>query len=263
MFAPRQKEEQGKSMKSVLSQAQIKKQMEEHTDGALRAMRPVPMETDWYHDYFRRIPFQALRELLTEARVDLSGKSVHLAGCGNGIDLFYLKQFCKSSFHVSDISANAVGTVIATDLEVTDSKEDMECLSFEDGAFDWSFTATSLHHLPRPALGVYELLRTSREGVIFIEPQDTWLTRLFVRLGLAQEYEVFGNYVYRWAEHDVEKLCKSLYYKWHVKQVFALHGRARNPVEFFLLKTITEICNFAVPSLGNYFICMIRKPKDL
>jgi SAM-dependent methyltransferase len=188
---------------------------------------------------------------------------VHLAGCGNGIDLYYLKQFCASVFHVSDISLNAEETVRAADPEVTGSKEDMECLSFEDGAFDWSFTALSLHHLPCPALGLYELLRTSRRGVIFIEPQDTWLTRLFVRLGLAQDYEVFGNYVFRWAEHDVEKLCKSLHYKWHVKKRFTLHRRARNSVEFFSLKVIAKICNFAIPSLGNYFICMIKKPEGL
>jgi ubiquinone/menaquinone biosynthesis C-methylase UbiE len=135
----------------------------------------------------------------------------------------------------------------------------MERLSFEDDAFDWSYTALSLHHLPRPVLGFYELLRTSREGVIFIEPQDTWLTRLFVRSGLAREYEDVGNYVYRWAEHDVRRLCQSMYYTWHVKKIFTLHRRAKSPAEFFLLKSLTAISNFAIPSLGNYFVCVIKK----
>jgi ubiquinone/menaquinone biosynthesis C-methylase UbiE len=35
--------------------------------------------------------------------------------------------------------------------------EDGEKLSFPDDSFDFSFIAVSLHHLPRPILGLYEL----------------------------------------------------------------------------------------------------------
>ena len=79
--------------------------------------------------------------------------------------------------------------------------------------------------------GLHELLRVSREGAIFIEPHDSWLVRAFVALGLAQEYEPVGNYVYRWKEDEVRKLCKSLSYRYAIAKFFQIHRVAKTRIE--------------------------------
>ena len=68
-------------------------------------------------------------------------------------------------------------------------------MSFADNSFDYVFIAASLHHLPRPIVGLYELIRVAKYGVIVIELNDSWLTRLATRFKLATEIEETGNYV--------------------------------------------------------------------
>jgi len=217
-------------------------------------------EHNYFHDYFRRMPFALTHQMLGEAGIDLNGKSVHLAACGTGIDLFHLSRlYSGAKFFVTDISSQAVSSTQRRFHGVGGQTEDLERLSFPDNSFDWSFIAAAIHHLPRPALGVYELLRVSREGVIFIEPHDSWLVRRFVSLGLAQEYEDVGNYVYRWTESDVKKLCRSLYYNCRCSTMFATHRVAKTRLEFELLRGLNFLANTLVSGSGNYIVCCITK----
>jgi ubiquinone/menaquinone biosynthesis C-methylase UbiE len=195
---------------SNMTPREIKERVRDHMDKVASGPETVPeFEHEYFHDYFRRMPFALMHKMLREAGVDLNGKSVHVAGCGTGIDVFHLRRlYGTAEFFVTDISAQAVSSTLRTFPGVRGQAEDLERLSFAHNTFDWSFIAAAIHHLPRPALGVYELLRVSREGVIFIEPHDSWLVRLFVFLGLAQEYEKIGNYVFRWSTSDVRKLCR-------------------------------------------------------
>lgn len=48
-------------------------------------------------------------------------------------------------------------------------------MSFADNSFDYAFIAAALHRLPRPLIGLCELIRVDKYGVI--EPNDSWLTR--------------------------------------------------------------------------------------
>ena len=71
-------------------------------------------------------------------------------------------------------------------------------------------TANSLHHLMYPHMGLCELLRTAREGVIFIEAKDTILHGIRRTLGFRRgDYEPSGNYVYRWKGREIEKISLS------------------------------------------------------
>jgi len=41
-----------------------------------------------YHDYFRRIPFIKLKNILLKNNISLNGRSLHIASCGTGIDIY-------------------------------------------------------------------------------------------------------------------------------------------------------------------------------
>ena len=64
-----------------------------------------------------------------------------------------------------------------------------------------------LHHLPRPALGLTEMLRVAREAAIVIEPHYGLVGTLF-----GTEWERHGgatNYVFRWSRQSFEQVAKS------------------------------------------------------
>lgn len=215
-----------------------------------------------FHDYFRRIPFEYLKRLLRDNNINLDSASLHVASCGSGIDTAYLLKFSKPQIYVSDLSEKALETTLGLFPQFQGQTEDNERLSFRDDFFDFSFIAASLHHLPRPVLGLYELLRVSKRGVIVIEPNDSWLTRLASKMGLAQEYEAHGNYVYRFSKRDVKKIASSLSCSFDVVQCFAVHRVAQSRIEFFLLKAINKMLNLICPFLGNYIIFVLLKPQQ-
>ena len=212
-----------------------------------------------FHDYFRGIPFEYLRRLLRKNNINLDGATLHVASCGSGIDTGYLLRFSRPNIFFSDLSEKALENTLRLFPQFQGQIEDNEELSFDDDSFDFSFIAASLHHLPRPVLGLYELLRTSKRGVIVIEPNDSWLTSLATKIGFAQKYEMHGNYVYRFSKRDVEKISSSLFCDFKIARCFATHRIARTKAEFFLLKIINGLANLLCPSQGNYIIFVLVK----
>lgn len=78
-----------------------------------------------------------------------------------------------------------ISNVVASSLDVTMLKKgheagvvgdylviNAESISQPDDSFDYVLCKEALHHMPRPILAIYEMLRVARKGVIFIEPQD-------------------------------------------------------------------------------------------
>lgn len=95
----------------------------------------------------------------------------------------------------------AIATDIATEiLEVAKkrnliddfAKEDAENLSFADNSVDYCLIKESLHHLPRPYLCIYEMLRVARQGIILIEPNGDHCYQIG-----KEQYESSGNYKYQ------------------------------------------------------------------
>lgn len=89
---------------------------------------------------------------------------------------------------------------------------DFEDVPLADNSVDLGIFVHTLHHAWNPECGFKELWRVARKGVVVIEPLDTVVTRLFARLGLAQEVEPSGNRVLRfnhrqfrhWAAAELE-----------------------------------------------------------
>ena len=107
------------------------------------------------------------------------------------------------------------------------SIENVEKLTFADNSFDYVFCKEAYHHFPRPYLGVYEMLRVAREGVILVEPHDPISKMPFLLAlrnildrfdtSLLQKYwknrysfEEVGNYVFKLSEREMDKLANGI-----------------------------------------------------
>lgn len=114
---------------------------------------------------------------------------------------------------------DAVQKAYQEDARVEFEYANAEHLPFASGSFDLVFCKESLHHLARPVLGLYEMLRVCRRAVVFIEPWSCALVRLLERAGIATRYEhdqwgnlrARDNFVYRWTRRRLESLLCSLY----------------------------------------------------
>jgi ubiquinone/menaquinone biosynthesis C-methylase UbiE len=158
-----------------------------------------------------------------------------------------------------DISSSAVRATQAAFPGIEVLFADIERLPFADDEFDVAFVAATLHHLPRPMVGLYELLRVSQDVTILVEPNDSWLTRLATTLGAAHEYEEAGNYVYRLSASDVKRVAKAASCRLQVDRFFATHRVARSPSEYLALRALNQTVNTVMPRLGNYIIAVLEK----
>ncbi|MCW8803221.1 MAG: class I SAM-dependent methyltransferase [Ignavibacteriaceae bacterium] len=101
------------------------------------------------------------------------------------------------------------------------SQENVESLSYGDESFDFVLCKETLHHLPRPYIGLYEMLRVSKVGVVLIEPFDrfinastveksgNWLLRK-LQGKMHDLYEPSGNYKYPISKREMEKIALGL-----------------------------------------------------
>lgn len=169
------------------------------------------------------------------------------------------------------------------------SFQDAEALSYDDGSFDVAIAHNGLHHCASPHRAVCEMYRVSRTGLLVFEPYDGFVSRLAVRTGLGQEYEVaavvdngmaFGgvrnsaipNYVYRWTEAEVRKAVQSwaptgrhrFRFFYAVRPPWArlrmLRSRAALVATAALLPVL-KLVTLACPRLCNNFGFLVLKPR--
>jgi ubiquinone/menaquinone biosynthesis C-methylase UbiE len=137
-------------------------------------------------------------------------------------------------------------------------KENVEALSFADDEFDFTLCKESYHHFPRPALGLYEMLRVSKRGIILIEPSDAFsfskisdlskilflLSKTILKFAISgkkinrNSYEPVGNYISRISEREIEKISLALNFP-------AIAFKGQN--DFYLPGVETEICQKNAP----------------
>ncbi len=138
----------------------------------------------------------------------------------------------RDAHHLAALGASVLATDLADELLAEAraagyveryGRENAECLSFADGAFDFVLCKEAYHHFPRPPLALYEMLRVARRGVMLVEPNDPtvarsvrelvyrrWKDRLKRLLGRdvsVHRFEETGNYVYALSRSEVEKLA--------------------------------------------------------
>lgn len=129
--------------------------------------------------------------------------------------------------HVRSVVATSISSStlkIAKDRKWIDgySEENAERISFGDGQFDFVLCKEAYHHFPRPAVGLYEMLRVARVGVVLIEPFDGhWspfgsfkrITKRMLRGEHAyDQFEPVGNFIFRLSPTETFKIMTALGY---------------------------------------------------
>jgi SAM-dependent methyltransferase len=171
----------------------------------------------------------------------------------------------------------AIHDVEQSDPRVSYRIENSESLSLDARSFDLVLCKESLHHLARPALGLYEMLRVCRRAALVIEPYDTLAGRIFERLGLATVYETHqagnlggrDNFVHRFARRPLELLLNSYYLE--SDYTLEIHlGWMSSRFNAHPAKAVRRLAALAgwalglVPgSRGNYMTAMVIPGRDL
>lgn len=144
-----------------------------------------------------------------------------LAICTNKREARALRKYAFDEIVLSGITppSDELQAYIADDDRCRYIQQNSECLTLESQSFDLVICKEGIHHLVRPVLGVYEMLRITRDAILVIEPADTLIGGLLERFGLASVYETNqsgniryrDNYVYRWSVRQFDSLLKSYY----------------------------------------------------
>lgn len=133
--------------------------------------------------------------------------------CGSGMEAEYFSKL-GAQITALDISSEALMRAIKRsklfDFEIRTTCSDAEFLPFKSGSFDYVFVHDGLHHLVGPEKGIREMARVAKKGIFFTEPADAFITRVAVKLGLADEYEEVGNFVYRFSPRKLRFLFSRL-----------------------------------------------------
>jgi ubiquinone/menaquinone biosynthesis C-methylase UbiE len=156
-----------------------------------------------------------------------------------GHDAERLSEYGISKVTPSSLSTAYLATAKERGLQADFKSINAEKIELEDGEYDYLLCKEALHHMPRPYLAIYEMLRVAGKAVVFIEPLDPvidWrpelapvsISRRFVkdgRFGESLSYaseggnEIFtryidwiedgpDNYVYTFSQREIKKLAQ-------------------------------------------------------
>jgi ubiquinone/menaquinone biosynthesis C-methylase UbiE len=171
-------------------------------------------------------PLEALKPFFLQKKKWLT------IGDYNGTEANYIKN------HNQEVTASNITDVFLEEafkrgLIDNFSEQNAESLTFEDGEYDYIMMKETYHHLPRPYLAIYDMLRVCRKAVIIVaEPIDIlskMSSLVFIKNFLDKinpvlinkiwknriSYEHFSsddkvNYVYKISEREIEKLAAAL-----------------------------------------------------
>jgi ubiquinone/menaquinone biosynthesis C-methylase UbiE len=139
------------------------------------------------------LALDAVREL---AGISLEPLSVLLVCGGVGGEASFFANHGFADVTNTDFSQNALNVCERRDPRLKTRLLNAEAMDLEDGSYDLVVVQDGLHHLPRPALGLNEMIRVARKAVIVLEPHTG-----FVAKAIGTEWERHGdavNFVYRW-----------------------------------------------------------------
>lgn len=192
-----------------------------------------------------------------------------LVVCGGvGGEGTYLANQGFQDVTVSDLSEEALQRCRSHDPRLKTLPLNAEAMDVADDSYDLTFVQDGLHHLPRPALGLTEMLRVSRDAAVVIEPHFGVAGSL-----LGTRWERHGeaiNFVYRWSRQSFEQTARSYLLMeegrvvvrrfWdHNLQVSRLAGRLPQRFRLRAAKVTYNLLQLADP-LGNMFVGVVFKP---
>jgi len=232
-----------------------------------------------YFDFYGRI----LKNLLARglAQTDMSV----LVVCGGETDKKVFQELGFTNVTISNLDSRMTGTEFAP---YKWSSQDAEALTFADNSFDLVVVCAGLHHCHSPHRALLEVYRVARRCAAALEARDGFLSRIAVRLGVVDEYEItavagnglqFGgvkntaipNYIYRWTEREVTKTIAS-YAPYAPPEILWFHEfeppfvvlRARKTLKALLILygayPVLWLITSVFKSQCNLFGFVLRKP---
>lgn len=144
----------------------------------------------------------------------------------NGFEAKYFNEHNQNAI-ASDISDAILKEVKAEGLINEYRKENVEHLTLEEDSIDYVSCREAFHHFPRAYLGLYEMIRVAKKGVVLIEPIDIlakmplllliknvcdWFNPLLINKIWKNRFswEPVGNYVFKISEREIEKIAMGI-----------------------------------------------------
>lgn len=217
------------------------------------------------------IAYYRLKKAISFLPFSLKNKKVLVICCGQGFDSqFLITQGAKVT--ASDINKNFVLEVRKNCLVEKAIVADAQNLPFKNKEFDVIWVNDGLHHLKNPYQGLKEMNRVAKKAFIFLEAQKTFLTPIFIKLGMMDVYEKEEkNFVYRFSRQEIHdffneyRITKySLYSVWcqNIKWLNNnIYKWFNNGISLFLFKICFSSLNFLFGSLGNALIGVAIKDE--
>ena len=143
-----------------------------------------------------------------------------------GVEAMYLTEQGQKAM-ASDISDVYIKEAHRLKLIDAYDRINVEQIEYGEDAFDYVLCKESFHHFPRAYLGLYEMIRVAKKGVVLIEPTDVFckMSSLVFLKNLCDlfnpnlinklwknrySWEVVGNYVFKLSEREVEKAAMGM-----------------------------------------------------
>ncbi len=214
------------------------------------------------------IDYYTLEKAISLLPFRIKGMKVLIICSGDGPEGEHLyKQGAKVV--VSDISPEAIKAAKRRCPHLKGVVADSENLPFEDNSFDLALVRHGLHHLASPYKGIYEMNRVGKRGFVFIEAQKNFITKILIKLRLAQEYEASGNYVYRFTRKEIRNLMRRLKIRnyiistswcYHIDLLTEhVYPRFNNKISYLIFTSLFYIFNSIFGYYGNSLIVVALK----
>jgi len=202
-----------------------------------------------------------------------------LAVCANYREARSLRKFPFQRILLTSLGPPDGWTLqeLANEPRMSYEQRNCECLGLPSRSFDLVFCKEGLHHLARPVLGLYEMLRVARQAVILVEGYDSPVVRLLQAFNIAPRFERGNrinlghrtNFVFRWSNRSLQSILNSYYldsgYRLQVKLAWMRISLNASPS--WLVRKIAAIGGWFLTTLplaqGNYMTAIIVPGQDL
>lgn len=201
-----------------------------------------------------------------------------VCGVGGGTDLeFWLRHLKVRRCIGVDLSAEGIKACQRRILHnrlpniIEYIQADMEGIPLRDNSVDLGIVVYTLHHTSNPRRAFRELFRVSRNGLVVIEPANTFLMPFFKWIGLAKSVEDAGNVVHRFRKGDYQTYLKGETYYLRFRRCLAYYHplihRCFLPLFYFrggvfLLKVIHWTTSIVLFPLRTKGLAVVEKQRD-
>jgi len=228
-----------------------------------------------FHAFFIE---NAIRQYQTICQKKGKGLGTVLAVGANHTEAITFKKFPFRKILLTGFysPSKKILEIMKTDPRISYKRQNMEKLSFNSKSYDLVFCKEALHHLPRPVLGLYEMLRVCKQSVIIIEPYETFLGKILEFFNLSSTYETNhkgnikfrDNFVYRWSKNQLKNILNSYYLEsGYSLNITLCWLSSRYSLNNFLLKYLfgffSWFLSFIPQNKGNYMTDFITPGSDI